>query len=56
MIGGDTMKVAVEYGKKDLFSGVQIKTVMKSIDDLYEYFRKTDCIPKVSKKAYNRKE
>ena len=35
------MKIVVEYGKHNLFSGVPIKLVIQSIEELYKRFEAT---------------
>ncbi len=45
------MKIAVEYGKHNLFSGVPIKIVLQSISELYKHFEATRCLPQISHKS-----
>lgn len=50
------MKIVVEYGKQNLFSGVPIKIVIQSIGDLYKHFEETKCLPQISNKSIYHKE
>ncbi len=45
------MKIVVEYGKHNLFSGVPIKLVIQSIEELYKRFEATKCLAQISHKS-----
>ena len=45
------MKTVVEYGKHNLFSGVPIKLVIQSIEELYKHFETTKYLSQISHKS-----